>query len=567
VNVNAQRRWLPFVAALVGITLIAMGCTSNSTEGGSQGSQPNGTIEKITEVDTEAGPPQSGGKVVYGLNAESDGFGPAIGRWSGSTYIVGFSMMDPLAAYDANLEPKPYLAQAITSNADFKEWTLKLRPGVSLHNSKPVDAALVKLNLDAQKSSALTGETMAFVDKIETPDNLTVVVKMNKPWSTFPHILTAQVGAIGSEEANTKDGNLAPVGSGPFIFDRWNQGQSLTVHKNPNYWRKGYPFLDNIEFRPMNDIQSRAKALEAGDINLFETNDANQILTMTEKAKNKAVQLFSDQKGNPPKIFVGLNVTKPPFDDINARLAVAYAGNVEALSEDAYQNVFPPAFGPFSPNSPFYVEPEGYPHHDLAKAKEYAAKYEQAHGKPIEFSANITSAPEVAQVAQVLKEQQKEAGITVNLETMEQLTLIAKALTGDYQATGFILFGSPHLDREYVFIASKPKAAPAFSLNFTRLGLNPDGSTNDANQKIVDAMDAARATADPAEQKKQYAIVQAEMAKNLNFLFLVGETNAVVFDKNTHGVLDYTLPNESGGDGEKGMPTVQTFMFNVWVKS
>jgi len=565
VDATAQRRWLPVLAALMGLTLIAIGCSSNTPSGETGGTGPSGTIETITEVDEDSGPPQHGGKIIYGLNAESDGFGPAIGRWSGSTYIVGFSMLDPLTAYDANLKPQPYLAQSITSNKEFTEWTLKLRPGISLHNSKPVDAALVKKNLDAQKASTLTGETMSFVDSITAPDNLTVVVTMNRPWSTFPHILTAQVGAIAAEDGNTAEGNLKPVGSGPFIFESWASGQALKVKKNPNYWRKGYPFLDNIEFRPMVDIQSRAKALDAGDVNIFETNDANQILTMTERARNKDVQLFTDQKGNPPKIFVGLNVTKPPFDDILARQAVAYAGDVDLLSEQAYQGVFPPAYGPFSPNSPFFTEPEGYPKHDLAKARDFAAQYEAKHGKPIEFSANITAAPEVAQVAQVLQAQLADAGIKVNLNTMEQLTLIAKALTGDYEATGFILFGSPHLDREYVFVASPPKLT-GFSLNFTRMGLDPDGNPTGANDRIIAAMDAARATGHEAEQIKQYAIVQAEMAKNLNFLFLVGATNAVVFDKNTHGVLKYTLPNESGGDGAEGMPTVQTFMFNVWVK-
>ncbi len=559
------------MAALVGVGLIAAGCSSGGGSTDASDTAPKGTINVDLTKKSDA-PAKDGGKLVYGLNAESDGFAPAVGRWSASTYIIGFSIMDPLTAYDADLNPQPYLAKSLDSNADFTEWTMKLRGGITFHNGDPVDAAIVKKNLDAQKASSLTGETMAFVkdgpDGITTPDSLTVVVHMKKPWSTFPHILTAQVGAIASQSTidPTGTGNRNPVGSGPFVFDQWTPEKNLTVHKNTSYWRKGYPHLDNIEFRPMADIQSRSKALDAGDVNMFETNDPQQITTMTDRAQNGGdVQIFTDQKGNPAKIFVGLNMTVEPFNDPIARQAVAYAGNVDDLSETAYQGIFPPAYGPFSKNSPFFSDVPDYPKHDLAKAKELNAEYEAKHGKPIEFSANITTAPEVAQVGQVLQQQQKEAGIIVHLEPMEQITLILKALTGDYQATGFILFGSPHLDREYVFIAAPAKPKPQVSLNFTRIGLDANGQPNDDNKAIVDAMDKARTTQDPVEQKKQYAIVQAEMAKNLNFLFLVGETNAIVSDKSVRGALEYHLPDPSGGDGVIGMPTVQTFTFNLWL--
>jgi peptide/nickel transport system substrate-binding protein len=463
---------------------------------------------------------------------------------------------------------QPYLAKEFVSADSFKTWTIKLREGVLLHNGNPVDSALVKKNLDAQKASPLTGETMAFVENITTPDPLTVVVKMNKPWATFPHTLTAQVGAIAAEETfSTPDGTRSPSGSGPFIFQNWVTGKNLNVKKNPNYWRKGFPHLDNIEFQPLPDVNSRGQSLASNTINIFETTDASQITQYIEKARNKedGVQIFTDQKGDGSKIFIGLNTTKPPFDNMNARLAVAYAGDTEALSQDAYEGVFPPAYGVFSENSPFYAKAPNYPTHDINKAKEYAAKYEAETGQKLAFTANITPDPGVQKVAQVLQAQVAEAGIEVTLNSEEQIKLILDALTGNYQATGFILFGSPHLDREYVFIAATPKPNGSTSLNFTRNGLDKDGKPNGANDAIVNAMNKARETDDFSKQKEQYAIVQEEMAKNLNFLFLVRQTSAVVYEKNLHGALVYTLPNESGAPGKVGNPTTNTFTFNLWL--
>jgi peptide/nickel transport system substrate-binding protein len=163
-------------------------------------------------------------------------------------------------------------------------------------------------------------------------------------------------------------------------------------------------------------------------------------------------------------------------------------------------------------------------------------------------------------VAQVLQAQLKEVGITVNLVTQEQLTLITNALTGNYESTGFILFGSPSLDREYVFFASPTKPIPELNLNITRI-------PNDQNKPIVDAMNAARATDDEEVKKEQYAIVQQEMAKNLNFGFLVMQTSAVVFSADVHGALEWPMPNETGGDGEPGFPTTVTMTFNLWKSS
>lgn len=569
-NATGRRTWTVGIALMLGLALVAAGCKGADTGTGSGGdTTPKGTIA-VDLTNENAGEPKSGGKIVYGLNAESDGFSPQKGRWASSTYIVGFSIMDPLAAYDDKLQPQPYLAKKFEHNADFTEWTIFLREGVSLHNGKPVDANLVKLNLDAQKSSPLTGEAMAFVAQggISTEGSLTVKVKMSKPWSTFPHILTAQVGVIASEETvNTDDGNRKPVGSGPFIFEQWTSNKNLDVKKNPSYWRKGFPYLDNIEFQPLPDIQSRGKSLESGTVNIFETNDAAQILGYTQRATDKEtdIQIFSDKAGDGSKIFIGLNTAKPPFDDPIAREAVAYAGDVEALSEQAYEGVFPPAYGPFSDNSPFYAKAPDYPTHNLEKAKAKAKEYEAKYGKPLSFTANIIPVPEVQNVAQVLQAQAKEAGIEVTLNPQEQLKLIADALAGNYEATGFILFGSPHIDREYVFIASPAKKVGEFSLNFTRLGLDANGGPNGANDKIVAAMDKARTTDNFEEQKAQYAIVQQEMAKNLNFLFLVRQTTAVVYDKNVHGAKLWTLPDDKGAPGANGSPTPQTMTFNLWL--
>jgi ABC-type transport system substrate-binding protein len=543
---------------VVVVALLAAACGTGD-DGSSGTSQPPGTFEaNITNDD--AGPPQAGGSLTFGLNAETDGWNPTSNRWSSSGYIVGYSIFDPLAVFGEDLTAHPYLAESLESNADFTEWVIGVRDGVTFHDGTPVDAAAILQSLETQKASPLTGATMDFVESFTaSPDGTSITVAMKKPWSTFPETLTGQAGVVAAPSMLADpNGNKNPVGSGPFTFESWEQGSTLKVAKNADYWRDGYPYLDDIEFRVISDISARGTALSSGGVDIFETNDANQIIEFTDRAKNgEEVQIFTDQNGEGSKIFVGFNLATAPFDDPLARQAVAYGSDVATLSEQAYAGIFPPVTGVFSENSPYYVKPDNYPEYDPVKAKQLADEYQAKYGKPLEFDTNITAAPEVQLVAQVLQQQLAEVGIKVNIVTKEQLTLITDALLGNFQSTGFILFGSASLDREYVFFASPSKPVGQLSLNFTRI-------SDEDNKAIVDAMEKARATDDLEVRKEQYAIVQREMATNLNFGFLVQQTSAVVFGTDTNGVLEWPMPNAAGGDGEQGIPTTQTMTFNVW---
>ena len=194
-----RARWIGAVAATAFVALIAAACSSgDTTSSGTDSSQPPGTFT-ANDTNEDAGPPQDGGKLAFGLAAETDGWDPSNSRWSGSGYIVGFSIFDPLAAYDDNLEVQPYLASSFEHNADYTEWTIGVRSGVTFHDGSPVDATAIATQLQTNKASPLTGTVFEFADSF-TPsaDGSEVVVAMNKPWSTFPEVLTAQTGVVPS---------------------------------------------------------------------------------------------------------------------------------------------------------------------------------------------------------------------------------------------------------------------------------------------------------------------------------------------------------------------------------
>ncbi|MGZ4715454.1 MAG: ABC transporter substrate-binding protein [Acidimicrobiales bacterium] len=525
------------LATLVALALMAAACSSSgsTSSGGTTAAPAAKTGTNITVAD--AGEPKSGGTLKVGLNAETNGWSPSQSQWAGSTYIVAGAIFDYLAEYDTDGVAKPFLAQSITPNSDFTEWTIKTRPGVTFQNGQPCDAAALKKNFDAQRKSILTGPVFQVVTSIDTPDDSTVVFTMNQPWSTFTDTMATQVGAIAAPAMiDAPDGGVNnPIGTGPFSFVNWTRDDHLDVKKNPNYWREGLPYLDGITFKVIPDLTSRSSALESGTEDMIEMGDPNQIINLTKEAEAGKLQIYTNAGLQTNETFSALNVGAPPFDDPLARQIVAYGTDRDTIAKAVFAGVFPPALGPFNDTEPAYTTTD-MPTFDQVKAKQLADQYKQENGKALEFTYLLTPQPEVQALGTSLQQEMLDIGVKLNLKIEDQPTLIQDVILGNYQASGFVLFGSNTLDVNYVFISDKTVAPPSqLSLNFTR----------NSDPVLTQALDDARKTSDRDEQNAQYKIVQDQMAKDLNMIFIAHNIDAIVYSNSTHGLVDQTLPDGS----------------------
>ena len=115
--------------------------------------------------------PKKGGKLVFAVEAETDGWNPTTNRWANSGTQVALSIFDPLAALDKDLQPKPYLAEALTPNANFTEWVIKLRPNIKFHNGQALNAAALVKSVTALKASPLTGAAAKPIQKVDPVDD------------------------------------------------------------------------------------------------------------------------------------------------------------------------------------------------------------------------------------------------------------------------------------------------------------------------------------------------------------------------------------------------------------
>jgi peptide/nickel transport system substrate-binding protein len=534
------------LASAVALVLLAAGCGGDDTAT-EPGTGPDGTArQQLIETDTEVTP---GGALIFGLEAETDGWNPVQNRWAVSGHQVGQAIFDQLATFNADGEAVPYLLESWEADDTFEEWTLTLREGVEFHDGTPVNGEAIVVALEGHLNSGLTAPAVRPIESVDVVpgDELSAVVTMNEPWASFPVTLAGQVGyllAPSMMEAEDR-ATRAPVGSGPFMFEEWVDNNRLVVLKNENYWRtdeagKDLPYLNSIEFRPIPEAGRRADALRSGDINLYHTTDTRSIEGARDDADRGIAQVLEDGAVG-EETFVMLNLLQPPVDDLRVREALAHATDREAYSSVVENNVRPLARSPFIESSPWHSsEAEAaYPDYDPDRARELIADYEDTVG-PVVIELRTTPSASNREATQFLAQMWGEVGISVDLTEEEQATFINEALGGNYTANLWRQFGAIDPDGEYVWWdIQNANDIGQLSLNFARI----------RSQDLTDAMDAGRAGATFEERKEAYDEAQRIINEEIPYIWLSHTLWAVVADTSVRGITAHTLPDGSEGFG------------------
>lgn len=167
---------------------------------------------------------------------------------NGPIQMVSGNIFEGLLRYSPKLEPQPELAESWSISEDAKTYTFKLRKGVTWHDGKPFTSADVLFSIEMLKQThARARNNLVQVDKVEAPDDYTVVFTLKQPFGPFLGIF--EVGSMPMVPKHLYEGtdwktnpyNNAPVGTGPFMFKEWQKGSFIRLVKNPNYYEKESP--------------------------------------------------------------------------------------------------------------------------------------------------------------------------------------------------------------------------------------------------------------------------------------------------------------------------------------
>lgn len=492
------------VVVSVVLVLVAAACT---TGGDGEGARVLGVVRRAGQSECTFANPVDGGKIIYGIEADTGNpWTPANAQMAIAGHTIAKSVYDTLTLIDPNGEAVPNLATSWSANADFTEWTFTIREGVTFHDGTPLDGAAVADNLIRLTLSFLTTTAVRDVDAV-TADGQTVTITLNRPHAHLPKLFSTQLGYVASprwlaEVDEDPAQALRPVGTGPFKFKAYTpgNGNSFVATCNPEYWREGLPRLDEVEFRVLEDIQSRANALISGQIDALHTSNADEIAQFRRRTDEFQLVEIVDLRetnyillNNFPQVALqpGADPEPNPVADVRVRRALAKATDVDTLIAARGAGIVPKANGPFPPGYLGSLDDSGFPDFDLAGARELVAEWEAENGD-LKVSYATTSDPFNRVTAELITAMWEAAGIDVTIDTVEQVQFINLALFGNFQAFGWRNHGRPDPAFEELWWSSETaNPPPGIALNFGRIS----DAVIDENLRVI------RESADPAARR------------------------------------------------------------------
>ena len=335
---------------------------------------------------------------------------------------------------------------------DDTTYEFKIHKGVRFHNVPPVNgreltSADVKYSIE--RAMGMYGRKADFkhsyyfdkIKSIETPDKYTIVFKLSQPFAPFLKYIATPWAAIVAKEVVDKYGDLKTVaiGTGPFILKEFVKGSHITLVKNPNYFKKGLPYLDGISFKIMPDPASILSAFIAGRLDGCGLS-YYQLDTVKKEAPDALITEYPGTHMWVLRVQPWIEGTKPlkkPLDDKRVRQAISMSIDKPRLLKLAWGGYGTVATGPVPP-----VYDDALPPADQVKYNpEQAKKLLAEAGYPNGFSLELLTwnLEYMTKPAQVLKEMLKDVGIDLKLTLLEQPQYFNRAYRFDYELSLHIM--------------------------------------------------------------------------------------------------------------------------------
>ncbi len=469
----------------------------------------------VASADSAAAPKQkSGGTATLTYMSEPTSLLPdgGLGANVGLGGSERFAIYDALAILTTKGDLRYRLAESITPTND-TVWTVKLRKGRVFSDGTPVDASAVQYNWSRIADPAQPSPSASIAQQIASMnvvDPTTLEVTLREPNAQFPGLiaqssLTFIASPTAWEAAGPAFGS-SPVGAGAYMFKEWQRGAQLTLERNPKY--KGKTRLDQIVAKYIPDETQRLNTLTTGGADIDITGDLEAV--NTAKQQPTIADATAAQSGGNNIFF---NLTRPPFDDLRARQAIAFAFDGKAMN-----NAINGGAGLLAPNL-FLKDSEfhsavGQPKPDKKKAQALLDEL-AAEGKPLEFSV------ETSQTFQKMAEWFQARLASFNNVKMDIQPVAGSQLTQSWRAGNFTM--------SFNSVPRFVDPAPALS-NAYETG----GSTNFgkySNPEVDRAFREARTSNDVEARKDAYERFQRAQIKDLPAFFFLHTVVHVLYNK------------------------------------
>jgi peptide/nickel transport system substrate-binding protein len=424
-----------------------------------------------------------------GLNDDPDALDPTISR----AYVgrlVFAALCDKLFDVTPDLKIVPQLATSYEWAADNRSVMLRLRPGVKFHDGEPFNAEAVRFNIErhlTMPGSNRRGE-LAPVTTVDVLDPSTVRLNLSAPFAPLLAALADRAGMMVSPKAAQAEGDkfgAKPVCSGPFKFvERVAQGR-IVLQKFADYWDKDNVHLDRVEFVPITDSTARVASLRSGDLHIIERVSPTDLAQLRADNRLKVV-------GVPELGFqvIRLNVANGPkskaLADVRVRQAIDFAIDRAALVKAVFNDEYIAGNQWVSPSSVYYNKKLPLRPRDVARAKQLLRDAGQPNPS---FTLILPPERDRQEAAQIIQAMLAEAGITMALQTQENVTMLEAGKRGDFEAY-------------FTFWSGRPDPDGNIFTHYTCKGAQND--SHYCNEEFDALVTKARQVADTAQRKQLY---------------------------------------------------------------
>jgi len=515
------------VILLLVFSLVASGCGSGNQEEGSNGE------------------PMTGGVITYGITGDPVTFNPILSTGGTATLIIS-RVFNGLLKQDENLQMVGDLAESWEFSEDGLVWTFKLKDGVKFHDGVPLTSEDVKYTYDAIRHPDYQGVRATDfepIEKVETPDEHTVVLYLKEPFS--PLLSKLSIGIIPKHIFETTSiadmkqnkANMEPIGTGPYKYKEWQKGQYILLEANEDYFEEG-PYIQQVVIKVYQDEQVMLAALEKGDIDYMDSIPVDDI----DRMKEQYADTF-DFKEIPMNgyRYIGLKQTHPILRDLKVRQALMYGLNRQQIVDDLLQGYATVMNANIPPVSWAYADEELNPYpYDPAKAEALLQEagwikgpdgiYEK-DGARLSFTVVARSGNKEEEAVLLLaQEDWNKIGVEMKPEFIEYSVLLEQYLdVAKFEA--YLLGWSLGVDPDcYLFFHSE-------------CGVNEEGQLvgfNDVefkNEELDRLLEEGRKELDQEKRKEIYKEVQAIVNDQLPYVFLYSRNNVQAMNKRIQGVV------------------------------
>ncbi|MFJ1041004.1 ABC transporter substrate-binding protein [Bordetella bronchiseptica] len=445
---------------------------------------------------------------------------PALNQQGPTQFITG-KIYESLLTYSFDLKPQPGLAKSWEAAPDGLSYTFHLQEGVKWHDGKPFTADDVVFSLSdlLPKTHARARVILGkFLDKVEKVDDHTVVVRLKSAFPAFMLMFEPGFAPMmpkhiyaGTDYA-TNPANQKPIGTGPFKFKEWKRGEYVKLERNPDYWKEGKPYLDELVFNVIPDSASRAVAFERGSIDALRGGDVDNVDVKRLRGLPDVQYTTQGWEMFSPQAYLIFNMRKPPFDNIKVRQAVMHAFNRKLVVDNFFFGLGKISTSPFVPTEMFFDKDIPAIPFDMKKAR---ALIKESGINPGDYTIRQLSFPYGAtwdRLGEYTKQALEQLGFKVNVESTDAGGWASRTGNWDFDLTTTYSYqyGDPALGVQRLYVTSNIVKGSPFA--------NVQGYSNPESDKL---WEQAAAEVDPAKRQELYNKIQAILVAEVANGFLV----------------------------------------------